>query len=138
MISEAKKKNVYTKLWAEDCLLTLERFRHQPLDVITAGDVFGYMGDLNPIFEKISKTLVFGGSFIFSTEACEECNTYSINTRTMRVRHAKKYIVELIGRHGFDLLDSEKTWGRTESGERVPMEVYVLSPNPMQEEMKIL
>ena len=138
MVAEARKKKVYTTLWAEDCLLTLERFRHQPVDVITAGDVFGYIGDLNPIFEKIGKTLVFGGSFVFSTEACEECTTYSINTQTMRVRHAKKYILELVEKHGYDLIDSEKTWGRTESGKRVQMEVYVLSPNPMQEEMKIL
>ena len=135
MIIEAEKKKIYSKLWTEDCQLTLERFENDPLDVITAADVFVYIGNLESIFAKAKEALVFGGSFIFSTETCEECNAYQINTKTMRVRHSKEYILRLANEHGFDILSSESTWGREESDKKVNMEVYVMSPNPLKSGM---
>jgi predicted TPR repeat methyltransferase len=135
MILQAEKKNIYDKLWAEDCQLTLERFSDDPLDIITAADVFVYIGNLESIFSKAKESLVFGGSFIFSTETCEECKAYAINTKTMRVRHSKDYILSLANIHGFDILSSESTWGREEGEKRVSMEVYVMSPNPLKSGM---
>jgi predicted TPR repeat methyltransferase/cytochrome c-type biogenesis protein CcmH/NrfG len=132
MVKEAEKKNIYTNLYVEDCQLTLERFfRNNQVDIVTAADVFGYIGNLNPIFEKVRKALVFGGSFVFSTEACDDCDTYKIDTSTMRVRHATNHVLAIAEAHGFDVIDSELTWGRMESGEKQLFQVYTVSPNPM-------
>ena len=49
----------------------------------------------------------------------------------MRLRHSKDYILGLAKKYGFDILSSETTWGREESGKKVSMEVYVMSPNPL-------
>lgn len=100
MIAQAKDQGRYDALETEDIVSGLAHYTD--VDLITAADVFTYLGDLSPIFTQASKSLKSGGHFIFSVEKGHSA-PYQLQ-QTVRYAHTKTYIEELIQAHGFKTL----------------------------------
>lgn len=98
MISEARKKNLYDKLIVGEITEFLKE-TDERFDLVVAGDVFIYSGDLKPVFYSVKNRLLPGAHFIFSTENTEE-NGYILN-KTGRFSHSKTYIFNLAKMIGF-------------------------------------
>ncbi len=70
MIEQAVSKNIYRRTMAGDiaaCFET-ETFNNAKYDLIVAGDVFVYYGDLIPVFKSAKEHLKKNGRFLFTIE----------------------------------------------------------------------
>lgn len=76
---------------------TVEEF-----DVISAGLVFNYVGDLKESFESVQKVLKTGGVFAFSLEKDTAETGFHILPNLERFVHSKAYIQELIKQQGWE------------------------------------
>jgi predicted TPR repeat methyltransferase len=82
-------------------------------DMVTAADVFVYIGDLDEIFAKVKKVLYAGGVFCFSVEHLLQGKIkFSINAR---FSHSEKYLLTLCEKHGFTWKTNLVTEGRQEN-----------------------
>jgi predicted TPR repeat methyltransferase len=107
MIDCCKPLGIYTRLICGDLLETLERAPPDSLDVITAADVFIYVGKLDAVIAAARRVLRPGGLLGFSAEALEETpgasgvsSGYWLHTRE-RYAHRADYLDELARRNGF-------------------------------------
>ncbi len=91
MIAEAKNKNIYQQLIQGDIVSSLKQC--EAADIIIAGDVFTYIGDLSAIFSGVKSILNSKGLFAFTTEISSN-GRYQLNP-TMRYSHSANYIREL-------------------------------------------
>lgn len=99
MLRKARGKNVYDQLEKAD--LADLPFAGPPADLITAADVFMYLGALDHAFEGIAKMLAQNGVFAFSVERGEEAVALR---ETRRYAHAEAYIRDLLARNGLAVL----------------------------------
>ena len=100
MLKEAKKKNVYDKLYKiniEEFLTTV----NINFDLFVATDVFIYVGDLSRIFELIKSRNSKNGQLAFSTEHLETGN-YKLE-KSGRFSHSKNYIESLCTKYNYNL-----------------------------------
>ncbi len=67
MLAQATRRGVYDALFCEDLAEFLRRSEGQ-FDLIVAGDVLIYFGDLAPLFVLAARALTTGGLFAFSAE----------------------------------------------------------------------
>lgn len=122
MIAQAKKRAEYDLLKDGE----LVDFMHgAPLayDVVLAGDVFVYIGDLEDVFEAAATVLKPEGVFAFTVEKGRE--DYTLND-TNRYTHSQAYVERLAREQGFNVLKLEETSTRKEQGEPVSNLVVVL------------
>lgn len=99
MLRKARGKNVYDQLEKAD--LADLPFAGPPADLITAADVFMYLGALDHAFEGITKMLARNGVFAFSVERGEDALALR---ETRRYAHAETYIRDLLARNGLAVL----------------------------------
>jgi predicted TPR repeat methyltransferase len=73
MIDRARERGVYTELYCADLMeaLAYENSRETHYDVVTAADVFIYVGQLDDVIPAIRRVLRPDGLFAFSAEASE-------------------------------------------------------------------
>ena len=69
MIKAAKDKGYYTNLIEADLITGMQDLPKQSYDIVLAGDVFCYIGDLSDVFGAVRDRLSARGRFIFSVEA---------------------------------------------------------------------
>jgi predicted TPR repeat methyltransferase len=72
MLAQAKQRNCYQELLEGDCLDGLVTHNNEDVDLITACDVFCYIGNLQAIFIAAHESLATHGMFAFSTELLED------------------------------------------------------------------
>lgn len=105
MLAKAGECGVYTEL---ECVeITDYLARHdQEFDLVLAGDVLVYFGDLAPLFAGVRRVLRAGGRFAFSVEAAEQADFELGAAR--RYRHSQPYLDRLAHEHGLtvDALES--------------------------------
>lgn len=101
MLKKARAKGVYDRLARQD-LLTFEPERNSA-DLVTAADVFLYVGRLERIFAQVAAALVPGGLFAFSVERHDGAGDLQIG-ESRRYAHAPDYLRRLLSEHGFDLV----------------------------------
>jgi len=104
MIRLAKNKNIYDELMTETIDDALKKFNDK-FDLILAGDVFVYSGDLSTVFQRVNNALKPKGLFVFTTEI-NEADGYVLQD-TARFAHSKAYINDLARKHGFEILSAE-------------------------------
>lgn len=92
MLEVAAKKNIYDALTTAD-LTTYLSTHTERFDIITAGDVFVYIGDLATIFTLIKNRLNKKGVFIFNLEMTQDAD-FKVN-QSGRFLHRKDYIEKL-------------------------------------------
>jgi predicted TPR repeat methyltransferase len=98
MIEKAKARGLYDRLGVGDLVATLND-NPAAFDLLTAADVFLYLGDLNPAFEAAKVALRPGGLLAFTVEAGGG-DRYHLHQKTMRYTHSEPYLKRLIAIHG--------------------------------------
>jgi len=96
-------------------------------ELVVASDVFVYIGDLEPTFQRVSQWLARGGIFAFSTEALAKQNgvDYKLND-TGRYTHSLNYIERLAAASGLQVCSSRAVVLRMNAGKPVNGHVHVL------------
>lgn len=113
MLKKARAKGVYDRLARQD-LLTFEPERNSA-DLVTAADVFLYVGRLERIFSEVAAALVPGGLFAFSVERHDGPGDLQLG-ESRRYAHAADYLRRLLAESGFDLVTMEDAVIRRDRG----------------------
>lgn len=123
MLDYAKQKNIYHELVLEN-IATFLTHHHETYDLITAGDVLVYFGDLDNIFARIHLLLNPHGFFVFNTEisATEDF----IMTQSGRFAHKKQYIEALAAKHQLKICSYQTAVTRLQNNEPVHGHLYTL------------
>jgi predicted TPR repeat methyltransferase len=120
MIQQSEKKKIYNDLMIGDLS---DVFSSQAdMDVVIAGDVFTYIGDLSDIFQKTYQVLKIGGFFAFTIEKTNDADY--ILQKTIRYAHCKKYIEQLSVQNNFTISRLANITLRRQHGQ--PVEGYLI------------
>ncbi|QPC86711.1 methyltransferase domain-containing protein [Mesorhizobium sp. NBSH29] len=116
MLKKAASKNIYDSLTKAD-LQTLELPRAS-LDLVTAADVFMYVGALDDLVPKVAAALYPSGVFAFSVEHHRgEANFMLLPSR--RYAHSEIHLRALLAGSGFTLHSLENADIRKDRGEPI-------------------
>ncbi|CAE7732372.1 bioC [Symbiodinium pilosum] len=131
MLKQAEMKGCYDELHCADLLDHLADCTRSvsPFDLIVAADVFGYVGDLAPVFRLVYQNLDNKGLFVFSTEkptGNETVPHYQLQA-SGRVAHSHEYVLTVAREHGFKVLRDWSCELRAEDGHPVLGHVFSLS-----------
>jgi predicted TPR repeat methyltransferase/TolA-binding protein len=127
MLTLAAQKNIYTELMANELLDGLNQKEHA-YDLIIAGDVFVYTGDLMPIFQATARALRLQGLFAFNTEITDK-EDFMMNA-SGRFSHRKKYLEQLASLNGYEIVYYQRAVTRLQNNEPVYGHLYILKLNP--------
>jgi predicted TPR repeat methyltransferase len=123
MLAVAAQKNIYDELIQDELTSFLEQ-QHQNYDLIMAGDVLVYIGDLTAIFKLVHQTLKDGGLLVFNTEITHE-DDFKMS-QSGRFLHKKYYLENLAVTHHFKVLYYETVITRMQNNEPVYGHLLVL------------
>jgi predicted TPR repeat methyltransferase len=117
MVAKARDRNVYDELLIGEAVAPM-RERPNAFDLITAADVFVYIGDLAPLFAAVVTSLASDGLFAFSVETFEG-DGFQLEP-TMRFAHSRAYIEAIAREAGMRPLLIQSASTRRESGADAP------------------
>jgi len=118
MLEKAKARGIYTDIVHAD----IGDYLHdtgKTWDLVVAGDVFIYIGDLTRIFAGVSRVLDSGGSFCFSTEMAQGDDEFALRD-TLRYAHSERFIRRLADEHGFDIEKIDRRPVREDRHQPIP------------------
>ncbi|AMS44241.1 Type 12 methyltransferase [Aminobacter aminovorans] len=121
MLRKARDKGVYDYLIKAD-LQELEPVG-QTADLVTAADVFMYLGALDRVFSSVMKMLAPGGVFAFSVERLAGEGVFDLQ-ESRRYAHSEAYVHGLIAAAGLRLLSLEHAVIRQDR--RTPVEGLIV------------
>ena len=107
MIERARARNVYTELRCTDLMMgiAIDAGRQARYDVVTAADVFIYVGKLDALVQAVRKVLNPGGLFAFSVEALQATKDAASQGYRLgvmgRYAHSTEYLRRLAALNGF-------------------------------------
>ncbi len=116
MLRRAEAKRIYDRLTRAD--LHLAEFEPGRADLVTAADVFMYVGALDGIFANVAAALAPGGRFAFSVERHAGPEPMVLRP-SRRYAHSEGAIRALLAAHGFDVAVLESAPIRTDRGEPI-------------------
>jgi predicted TPR repeat methyltransferase len=122
MLERAQGRKVYTQLRCADLMTALDAEASWGYDVVTAADVFVYVGRLDSVVASVRRALRPDGLFAFSVEAAEDalpvaCESTQDGYRlgaSGRYAHRAQYLCELARRNNFRVKVLRKTRTRFE------------------------
>ena len=128
MLEIAARKNIYDRLEKIDIgeYLSASDLHY---DLISATDVFIYVGDLDEIFLKIKENTKQPVWFVFCTEH-NEASTFKLE-KSGRFSHPKRYIDSLCNKYGYSVIHFSLNKIRTEGGIWLDGGYYILRFDPM-------
>lgn len=103
MLDKARALGLYDQLAHADIGAYL-RGTDARYDLVTAADVFIYVGDLEPVFAALEQRLEPGGLFCFSAESSGDESVDFELLPSLRYAHSERYLRGLAARHGFELV----------------------------------
>ena len=121
MLDLAKKKNLYHDLTLGNIPAILHDF--SAYDLVVAGDVFPYLGDIASTAQALSKVVKKLGYLVFSTEKTSDVD-YKLQDNA-RFSHSFEYINRILTGCGFALISYENTHLRTQQKDFVEGLCYV-------------
>lgn len=97
MLRKAREKGIYDRLEKAD----LQNLSHAgPLpDLVTAADVFMYLGALDGIFPTVSRLLAPDGLFAFSVEKLDAEDGFALRA-SRRYAHSQAYVLRMLSDNG--------------------------------------
>ncbi len=126
MIEHARARRIYTDLRCADLVATLANSEasQDRYDIVTAGDVFIYVGKLDEVIPAIRQALRPGGLFAFSAEAAEVLRAphsegYRLGVMG-RYAHSAEYLRKLAAESDFEVMLMRDTRIRSEHRRPVP------------------
>jgi predicted TPR repeat methyltransferase len=123
MLAVCRGKPVYDRLVQADAVAFLAAEPPDSTDLVTAADVLIYVGEVRPVFEAASRTLVQGGHFALTVQTGPR-HGFELG-EDHRYRHALTYVHEVAVRNDVPVVASEAVVLRTERGEPVEGAVVV-------------
>ena len=123
MLARAEARGIYDRLVEADLVRYMAQAEDQ-VDLCLAADVFVYIGDLAPAFRAIAAALSEGGYFAFTTEAGAG-RDWTLQ-RSGRYAHGRDYILSLARQCGLIVVSVEAATLRTQRGEPVTGDVWLL------------
>jgi len=122
MLRKARTKGVYDRLEKAD----LHGFSYDgpKADLVTAADVFMYVGALEGIIETVAGLLAEGGLFAFSVEKLEANNGFALQP-SRRYAHGEAYVRQVLAQAGLRPLSLDQHVIRQDRGE--PVEGFVVT-----------
>jgi predicted TPR repeat methyltransferase len=127
MLAVAGGKNLYDVLHAaEICEFLNSVPTEDSFDLVLAGDVFAYTGDLDPLFEGVRRSISNDGVFAFTTERTDGGGY--VLAPTGRYGHDDSYIRNLAAFRNFEIIGHDERTIRVEDGEPVIGSIFVLKP----------
>ncbi|MHB1949083.1 MAG: tetratricopeptide repeat protein, partial [Gammaproteobacteria bacterium] len=123
MLEIAAQKNIYSEL-AEKDLIAFLSDKRSAYDLVIAGDVLVYLGDLHDIFREANLALRNKGYFLFNTEIREDAD-FKMN-QSGRFAHAKKYLEKLAQEYHFKIAYYQAKVTRLQNNEPVYGHLLVL------------
>ncbi len=117
MLEKAGRKGIYKELIHSGIK---EFLQNKPdADLFIAADVFGYIGDLNDIFQ-----MIFPSRLAFSIEENRQIPDFSLS-ETGRCQHNPDYINDLLKSTGYTHIKDKKIILRQENGKNVEGRIYL-------------
>ncbi len=123
MIAQAESKNIYTILAVAEATSFLKKKKGE-YDLVIAADFLTYVGDLSSVFEAVTSATTERALFCFSIENSAQPDFHLCSTG--RFAHARQYVVQTAGRHGWRCLDIKETNLRKEKTEWVEGTLYFM------------
>jgi predicted TPR repeat methyltransferase len=104
MLRKAQARNIYDRLVKAD----LQSFAYdgQPAELITAADVFMYVGALDAILRRVANMLASDGLFAFSVERLADDGDFALQP-SRRYAHSEAYVRRVSSANGLSLLSVE-------------------------------
>lgn len=124
MIEQAARHQVYDKFHHVNVLDALRETPEAQYEIITALDVFIYVGDLAQAVPDALRILTPGGTFIFSCEAAGEDGPDLVLQPSNRYAHKLSHVKALCQQAGFVSVEIEPLTLRQEGGQ--PVEGYLV------------
>ncbi len=115
MIQQAHGKKMYDELKAQEIIDYLVQ-SEMKFDLFLAADVFVYFGNLEPVFQTITKAAESGACFVFSTETGDKDFTLKPSGR---FGHSKDYVETTARRFNWELQDVQSDILRVENGQNL-------------------
>lgn len=123
MLAMAAKKNIYDSLEQTEAIAFLGKTMHK-YDLVVAGDVIVYMGNLGALFQAVDGVLKDNGHWVFNAEISYD-KEYQMNV-TGRFAHRNSYIDALADRYNMKIVYYQERDMRTQGQEVVKGHVYLL------------
>lgn len=118
-----EKDDLYHALYVADAALFLEKGEGGPWDLILAGDVLPYLGDVTRLFAGAAARAAPGAIFAFSTETAEAGafagRDWFVGPK-QRYAHDPAHIAAALAAAGFEVLEMGEIIVRTDDGANVP------------------
>lgn len=102
MIAAARATGLYAALAVDEVGGDLARRPDASLDLVTAADVFCYLGDLGAVVAEVARVLAPGGAFAFSVEADGTGDTVRF-TEGLRWAHGRGHVERVARTAGLTL-----------------------------------
>ena len=122
MIEKARGRKLYDELIVSDIAPYLEQ-ANETFDLLTALDVFVYIGNLDPIFAAARKAMKPGSRFAFSVEGDDFAENGFTLRSSGRFAHSGKYLHGLAAKYGYAVELIEPAVIRYES--QKPLDGYI-------------
>lgn len=127
MLEKAADRGIYERLVCSDLMTMMSAEAPGSYDVVTAADVFVYLGELSNIMREARRLLAPRGLVAFSVESTDPdtaCNTYQLRT-SGRYGHSAGYLDQLAAQNGFSVVARAPVRIRAEAGNDIMGELVV-------------
>jgi len=101
MLEQAMKVGVYTRLSVNDIVAEMQLLRPSSFDVVTACDVFIYVGDLRETLHACHEVLRPSGMLVFSCETALESEGPLVLRPSRRFAHSQQAVVSQLEQAAF-------------------------------------
>jgi predicted TPR repeat methyltransferase len=126
MVAVARASGLYRGLEVDDLLAALDRRPDGSLDLVTAADVFCYLGDLGAIFAAVARVTTPDGLFVYTVEKAGDDEGVRLG-EGLRYAHGRRHL-ETAGRAaGWARMRIEETTVRRDRGRDVAAFVAVFT-----------
>jgi predicted TPR repeat methyltransferase len=118
MLEKAAKRGIYADLVHAD----IGEYLHateRTYDLVVAGDVFIYIGDLSSIFSGVARVIEPGGWFCFSSEKAEGDDDFALRP-TLRYAQSERFIRRLAAENGFAVREIQHQPVREDRHQPIP------------------
>lgn len=129
MIAKARAGGLYDGLEVGDVVAAMASRPAASLDLITAGDVFCYLGDLTAVFVAAARVARPGAVFVFTTEAVgdDEPGGDVVLRDSLRWAHRRRHLETAAATAGFAVAAIETATLRRDRGRDIAGHVALLT-----------
>ena len=126
MLRRARALGLYDELEELDLIACLERSSAATFDLVTAADVFVYLGALERVFAQVARVMRPAGRFAFSVERGQAASGFEL-APSGRYRHSRAYVEALARENGLRVVEARDAVLRREANREIEGVVFVLA-----------